>query len=190
MIREISYCLVDRLEKESVLKEDKDIYIHGAKLLISTIIGSCLIFLTGIFTGHILQAIIYEFMMSSSREIMGGYHCKSYRSCIFLYWILFILGFIFEKIYVLNLYNIIVVEIIGLFITYIYSPISHINKPISVNKKKKFHRYSLIYIFIYAFFLNIVFVKKIKYVNWLIYIFIVIQIFTLGGRYDYVKNKK
>lgn len=72
MIYTLSDKLILYLEKNNVLKEDKEIYLYGARLVISTLIGTVLLFLVGIITNHFIEAVLYEIVMSSSRSILGG----------------------------------------------------------------------------------------------------------------------
>lgn len=71
MINNISNIIVNYLDKNNVLKKEKNIYIHGARLLISTLIGTLLLIIIGIISHHFVEAIIYEIIISSSRSILG-----------------------------------------------------------------------------------------------------------------------
>lgn len=44
----------------SLLKKDKEIYIYGIELLISSMIGTILLLFIGFVSHHFVEAIIYE----------------------------------------------------------------------------------------------------------------------------------
>lgn len=190
MINNISNIIVNYLDKNNVLKEEKDIYIHGARLLVSTFIGTSLLIIIGIISHHFVEAIIYEIIISSSRSLLGGYHCKSYIKCIMTYISMFVMGIIFNCYISFNYMSLLILEIISIIITYKYCPVQNINKIISSIKYKKFKIYSIIYILTYICLLNVLYILQFQYIDILIYILFLIQILTLGGIYDYEKSKK
>lgn len=85
MINSISNKIVDCLNKRNILEEDISIYLYGTRLLLSYLLGTSLLLFIGIIINKIVEAIIYEVFMSTSRQILGGYHCKSYKTCIISY---------------------------------------------------------------------------------------------------------
>lgn len=190
MINIISDKLVLYLEKNNVLREEKDIYIHGARLIISSMIGTIILLIIGIITDYFIEAIIYEVIMSSSRSILGGYHCKSYLNCIVTYIGIYIICVLGMKVISYDLISVMLIGIIGLFITYLYCPIENINKLLSFQKKKIFKKYSLIYIIIYVLLMIYMIYLNWLYINFLMNTFIIINILTIGGKLDYEKYKE
>lgn len=102
MIYKLSENIVDYLEKNHVLKEDKEIYLYSTRLMISTLTGTILIFIIGIVTNHFIEAIIYEIVISSSRRILGGYHSKTYFNCILTYMSLFVFVLVIDDFFNIN----------------------------------------------------------------------------------------
>lgn len=190
MIHELSKTIVHYLEKNNTLHEDREIYIHGSNICISTFIGTSLLFVVGILTNHFIEAIIYEVIMSSSRSILGGYHCKSYTKCITTYVSLFIVGIIVIKNISFHFISVVILEILSVIITYIFCPVQNINKTLSPRKYNKFKVYSMIYIFTYICLVNILYVFHFQYRDIFIYMLLLIQILTIGGTCDYEKSKK
>ncbi len=185
MICILSNRLVDYLERCLCLKEDKEIYIYGAELLISSMIGTVLLLFIGFVSHHFVEAIIYEILISSSRSILGGYHCKNYYTCIFSYLIIFMSDLLFIQYFIININQLIFIEILGLLVTIFNCPIDNINKKCTLKKRKIFKGYSVFYITIYIIIMNIMFLFHINYIQIIIYIFININILTLGGRLNY-----
>lgn len=136
MIYKLSENIVDYLEKNHVLKEDKEIYLYSTRLMISTLIGTILIFIIGIVTNHFIEAIIYEIVISSSRRILGGYHSKTYFNCILTYMSLFVFVLVIDDFFQYQLWTVIVIGTLSLILVYKYCPIENVNKLISMKKKK------------------------------------------------------
>lgn len=190
MIYTLSDKLILYLEKNNILKEDKEIYLYGARLVISTFIGTLLLFLVGIITNHFIEAILYEIVMSSSRRILGGYHCKSYTKCIFTYIGIFVVCLIMANICLVNTTTIFVVSIITLLITSILCPIQNVNKLISSKKKRIFRIYSLIYIWVYLLIIIYLYSIDSSFLGMMISMLVMINILTIGGKINYEKNKE
>ena len=57
MIDSLSNKLVNYLDKGNYLDEDKEIYLHGAKLIISEVIGTLLLLVLGLMTNHFIEAV-------------------------------------------------------------------------------------------------------------------------------------
>ncbi len=189
MIVGLSNRLVDYLSHNGVLNEDREIYVHGAGLVISTLIGTILLLIVGAYTGHFIEAVVYEILFSSSRSILGGYHCKSYSHCIACYVGLFILSVFISHLYIFHSVDRIFIEIIGLIIIGTLCPIENVNKTVSTKKRKIFKRYSIIYTIIYLSIMNYLFYIHHFLGNTLVVFFIVINILIIGGKWDYEKHK-
>lgn len=188
MIQDLSSKIVDYLDKEVILKENKEIYLYGARLLISTFIGTAVLMTIGVLGNRLIEAIIYEVVLSTSRQIMGGYHSKSYLGCILIYNIIFIFDVLILDFIEIGLFTLITIEILGFFITYYNCPIDHVNKVISIKKKNIFKKHSILFISVYIVLINIFYFKNNNYTSLLIVIFINIQFLTIGGRLDYYKD--
>lgn len=190
MILKISNQLVDYLEKNNVLTEQKEIYVFGARLVISNIIGTIILLLTGLITGYFMEAIMYEVIMSSSRNILGGYHCHTYFKCIAVYISLYILVLIGINVYRFNLIGIIILSILFLIIVLICCPVENKKKQISQLKRERFKKYSCIYVVTYISIMFCLYILNSKYIQIMIYILIIINLLIIGGKIDYEKTKE
>lgn len=189
MIYRLSVNIVEYLRKQNVLHDDTEIYEYSVRIVISEVIATTLIIIIGLYTHHIIKAVLYELIMSTSRSILGGYHCKTYISCILLYVFLFIINLIMSNIK-LDISIIIFIEVIGMLLTIICNPVINENKPLSNNKKAKFKKLSVIYTVLIIALVNTLIFYYIKFYNFLIYIFITLQILTIGGKIHESKTKK
>lgn len=136
MIYTLSDKLILYLEENNVLKEEREIYLYGAKLAVSSVMGTVLLLVFGLLMDHFIEAVMYELIMSSSRSILGGYHCKSYTKCICTYVGLFVINIMMIEVHSFNIVEVFIISIITLLITLIMCPIQNINKLISSKKKK------------------------------------------------------
>ena len=190
MIQEISRKIVDYLEIHNYLKEEREIYEYGCRSVISSMIGTILILIIGFMTNHPIEAILYEVVISSSRSILGGYHCKSYRSCIITYVNIFAGGLIISHYIKVSWVILLFIEMIGLLITVFLCPVENVNMRLSDVKKTIFNKYSIMYVFILINIINVMFIFDYKYVNIFIYIFMIIHILTVGGVVDNGKDNE
>ena len=190
MIDSLSNKLVNYLDKGNYLDEDKEIYLHGAKLIISEVIGTLLLLFLGLMTNHFIEAVVYEIVLSSTRSILGGYHCKSYAACICTYAGFYLAGVIFLNYYHFTLMTILIVCLIGSINILALGPVDNVNKVASKKKKDVFIRYSKIVLIIYLTIIAALFHIHNGYLDIMVYIFIVINLLMLGGKIDYEKSKK
>ena len=181
--------IVEYLNKHNALYDDKEIYEYSIRIVISEAIATTLIILIGLCTHHFIEAILYEMILSTSRSVLGGYHCKTYTSCILFYIILFIVNLIISKVQ-LDVSMIVLIELVSLIITISCNPIINENKPISYKKKIKFKKISVIYILMLIITIHIMMHYNIQLYNFLIYVIITIQILTIGGKQNERKYKK
>ena len=180
---------INYLEQNKCLKEDKEIYYYSINLLISTFLGTILLFITGYIIDSLILAIIYELSMSSSRIILGGYHCKTHINCIITYVSLFIILIIMTKYFIYSLRLICLIETISLITVSKLCPIENINKKLSPNEKKHFHKYSVIYILILNFFILLLWYINSMYVNFFINLLVILNLSILGGYISYELSK-
>lgn len=190
MIYTLSDKLILYLEKNNVLKEDREIYLYGARLIISTFIGTLLLFIVGILTNYFIEAILYEIIMSSSRSILGGYHCKSYTKCILTYVGLFGMIIVMTKFYSFSIVDMFVIGIMTLLITWTICPIQNTNKFISSQKKRIFRIYSFAYIWVYLLIIVYLFSTDSPFLDVMVSMLVIIDMLTLGGKVEYEKNKE
>lgn len=112
------------LEKKDIIQDDRNVYKYGFEGFISTLAGTVLLIIIGIITNHLIEAIIYEYIFSTLRKYIGGYHCKSHAHCIVLYNSLFVLFMVIETHLRLN-----ILAILGcVILIIIYAPIKNKNK--------------------------------------------------------------
>ena len=126
-----------------------EVYVYGIKLLISSIIGMCVISAIGLFTGYFPQAMIYIVTLSLIKSFAGGYHANTYLKCNTI----FVISFLFS----IFMYRVLIkMSESGIFITIglifvvtlltliLFSPVQHPNKKIEPCDRKKYKIISII----------------------------------------------
>lgn len=190
MIEGLANSFVDYLDQGNYLKEDREIYLHGTKLIISELIGTVVLLLIGLITGNLIEAVIYEVVLSTTRSIMGGYHSDSYAGCIEVYSGFFLIGVIFLNYHHFSLNELLIIAGLGSLNIFVLAPVDHVNKVASVKKRQVYKLYSRITLLIYLIIMAALFNWHSRYLDIFIYIFIVINILLVKGKIDYEKLKK
>jgi accessory gene regulator B len=122
--------------------EDKEVYIYGLELLISTLFTSISILAIAAFIEEISSAIIFLLIHFILKSYTGGYHAEYYFIC-YIYSILTFIVLIFLKNRILLTHKPIVgalLLIVSLIIVFIFAPVTNKNNPktdgeIAKNKK-------------------------------------------------------
>lgn len=190
MIEGLANSFVDYLDRENYLKEDREIYLHGTKLIISELLGTIVLLVIGLITGNLIEAIIYEVVISTTRSIMGGYHSNSYVGCVGVYSGFFLMGVIFLNYHHFSLNELLIIAGMGSLNIFVLAPVDHVNKVASVKKRQVYKLYSRITLLIYLIIMAALFNWHSRYLDIFIYIFIVINILLVKGKIDYEKLKK
>lgn len=190
MIEGLANSFVDYLDRGNYLKEDREIYLHGTKLIISELIGTVILLVIGLITGNLIEAIIYEVVLSTTRSIMGGYHSDSYAGCIEVYSGFFLIGVIFLSYHHFSLNELLVIAGLGSLNIFVLAPVDHVNKVASVKKHQVYKMYSRITLLVYLIIMAALFTWHSSYIDIFIYIFIVINLLLVKGKMDYEKLKK
>lgn len=81
-------------------------------------------------------------------------------------------------------------EVIGMIITIIYKPVINENKSLSHSKKFKFKELLVIYILLIITVIHMLIYYHIQLYNFLIYIFITLQILMIEGKKNEKKTKR
>ena len=119
------------LSKGKIEKSEIDLYNHGSEIIISTIIGFLMVFLTGVLLSSIDSAMIFYVLFVVIRSYTGGYHADTHLKCklTLLFCCVTVVFFtnILEDKYNLIMHTIYVLLFISSVL--IYAPIINGNKP-------------------------------------------------------------
>lgn len=129
--------------KRIISEEEKEIYVYGYEMIITTIIGAVLVFVIAFLTSRLAEAICFFTVFVITRQFCGGYHSKTRIMCsvTFLICYAFVLFFnnVLTPMFGWFIHLIILVPYFAMIFG--YSPIVNENKPltndeIAINHKK------------------------------------------------------
>lgn len=82
MISFLSNRLADFLcGKEIISQDEKEIYIYGYEMIITTILGALLVFVVALLTRRYAEALCFFAVFVVTRQFCGGYHAKTRVMC-------------------------------------------------------------------------------------------------------------
>lgn len=140
MIRLLSSKLADFLcEKSIIPEEDKEIYIYGNELLISSFIGIALVCIVGVLLGEFLSALVFLVVFIINRQFSGGYHASTFIKCTLIFLCDFFVVLFMSKM-MLQYYSPFVwisLTVVHLAVIIDLAPMGNKNKPISPEKRIK-----------------------------------------------------
>lgn len=127
-----------KLLKEGIISpEQEEIYIYGFELILSFLISTTIIFVTGLLLRQIVNTLVFLFLFILIRRCTGGFHATTYLQCklgtIFTYLIIMCLSL---KT-VLPLESFAILALLGGFTILLIGPIENSNKPLSAQEKLK-----------------------------------------------------
>ncbi len=129
-----------------------EVYIYGIELMVSSFIGTVLVFGLGVISGYIAESIIFMLSLSAVRIFSGGYHANTYLKCNIIFVISAIFSFLCYKLYVLYLlqFNSLISGILlllSLTAVVFFAPVENVNKKINDSDRGKFKMLSAVVLF-------------------------------------------
>lgn len=126
-----------------------EIYVYGIKLIISSVVGMCVIFTIGLFTGYFTQAMIYIVTLSLIKSFAGGYHANTYLMCNVISGISFLFALImYFPLLRMSKSEVLITTVLVFCVTLLtiilFSPVEHPNKKIEQSDKKKYKFISIV----------------------------------------------
>lgn len=162
MLNKCAVFCTKRLEKYLTISEDeKEIYVYGFELSISTLFSLSLILVLSLILGHIYYSFFFMLFFFTMRLFCGGYHANTYAKCFIITNLIFLSTVVLTQI-IIDLQLIKIMPFLFALSTltiFIFAPVKNKNHPCSektVNKNRKISRflscfYYLIYICIFLF---------------------------------------
>lgn len=144
MISNLSKVIARFLCKKRIIDETKiEIYQYGYEIILSTIIGFMLILIIGFISKCFFESLIFYFTFVFVRSFTGGYHANSHVKCKLTLILCCILVLYLSSIYLYD-YIILVLFIFYLITVIAFSPIEHINAPLTHELKIRNCKISII----------------------------------------------
>lgn len=139
-------------EKNIIPPEEKNIYAYGYEIMISETVNWVITIIIALFTGKIIETVVYMLAFMRLRGALGGFHASSHTGCIVISAIVYIVCLGIVYLTPVNIYWILITAglILHIGLVLAIAPVAHPNKPF-VNEaeclkfRKKSFRLSGIY---------------------------------------------
>lgn len=140
MITALANHIADFIYSNAELSEEqRDVYVYGYEVIISSVITFVLLIITGIIFKRFFESMAFFLVFYSLRQHTGGYHADTYLKCnlifefnIILVMILSLIDFSFIALLSVN-----IVSFVLCFTSILtLAPMENKNKPISPKSKK------------------------------------------------------
>lgn len=141
MITALANHIADFIYSNTELSEEqRDIYVYGYEIIISSAVSFVLLIATGLIFGRLPESIVFFLTFYTLRQQTGGYHADTYLKCNLVFEIniisvmlLTLIDFPFAASLVVN----ISVFVLCLAVILILAPMENENKPIPPESRPK-----------------------------------------------------
>lgn len=148
MLNYLSRSITDfLLLKEAIKTEEKEIYIYGVQLIISSIINFLICIITSLLFGELLNGLIFFVAFSSLRKFTGGFHSRSFLICNIVFTMIVVVALISNMLIgaiFAGTPMIVLLIILTMLCLILFSPVYNKNKVLTDNERKKFRIISII----------------------------------------------
>lgn len=138
MIRLLSSKLADLLVRNKIVAiEDRDVFIYGYEILISSVIGAFSVLLLGVFLNTFVESLLFLIIFVTIRQCTGGYHANSYMKCIVSFVAIYVCVIIVLN-FVLPYYSLLIwaiISVVCMSVILDLAPIENPQKPLTVEIK-------------------------------------------------------
>ena len=127
----------------------REVYIYGIELLISSTISTLVILLIGLITHTFWESVIFLISLSAIRVYTGGYHSMTYLRCNIisaLSYVAIVVCIYLFKDFISNQIVMLSGYILTMVLAFIFAPVKHENKELSMADIKKYKLLSLLMI--------------------------------------------
>lgn len=147
MLNKLSVLLTEKmLQKGSITKEDRELYVYGSFMLLSHLLYLVLICIVGLLLGCILESLVFYVAFQFIRRYAGGYHAKTESRCEILSALSLVVCIVLirlSKSYDLQTVMFIL-SIISSVCIAIFSPLDTPEKSLSKKERNYFRKISLV----------------------------------------------
>lgn len=116
-------------------KDDFEIFVYGAELLLSSIVNTVLVLAIGLVFGRMPETLLFLIFFCPLRKYSGGFHASSYWSCSLIFCIYFSLLCGFVETIPLGFR--LAMASFDALIVWLLAPVEDPNKPIRGKRKEK-----------------------------------------------------
>lgn len=194
MQHRLSEYIADFLLSQKVIKkQEKEIYVYGTQLVISSLINLLICITISLLLGELINGLIFFAIFSSLRRFTGGFHCKTFIMCNVVFSSVLalallsntFLGKVFE-----NYVIVMVTAIFNLICILLFSPVYNENKKLTYIQKRRFLISSIIVYAIHiAFYLTLLIVFDVK-LNIIVIGDLIVSLMIIWGVINNIVMKK
>lgn len=145
MLQDISEDITFILLKNKIIDiEDRDIYVYGFQVILSTLIVTGSLLSLGVLLNKIPLTLGFMVTFISLRTYTGGYHAEKFKSCFTITMTIYLSQLLINIIIPDNFKKSIgiICIIIASLIIYRLTPVQHKNNPLSLKERNKYRRIS------------------------------------------------
>lgn len=143
MIEKMSTFITGKMLLSGVIcEDDKEIYVYGIDIMLSTLITCVLVFLLGLLTFGIHLSLFYLLTTAPLRRFGGGWHANTHYMCALVQCLVFLLVSIIAIAIVehVSIWMLIIVQAVCYFVICVKAPAEHPDNPILVQRMMLFSK--------------------------------------------------
>ena len=151
MYRKLSVNITDSFIARNVVGEDdREIYEYSLEVFLSDFVYFTVAALSAMFSGSVLQSLIFFSGFFLIRKYAGGFHADTYTRCHFLFWLNQVLMIIAVKEISpkIQCWLSILFAVLSFILVLLFAPVDNENKPFTNEEKRKFRNRSRITVII------------------------------------------
>lgn len=133
------------IHNDAISKEDYELYSYGFETLISFIVNIIVILFIGFVFDKFGQTLLFLACYCPIRQFTGGYHANSYRNCLLLFILIFLINMCILNNLVYKNFNEIVIGLtfISCIGIYLLAPVEHRDNPLSNEDKRHYKKVAI-----------------------------------------------
>lgn len=132
--------------KDIISQDEKEIYIYGYEMIITTILGAVLVFGIALLTGRFAEALCFFVVFVITRQFCGGYHSQTRVMCSVTFMLCYVAVLFFnsvlEPVYSWFIHLLIFIPYFAAILG--YAPIVNENKPLTDSEVVINHKKSIV----------------------------------------------
>lgn len=143
--RNFDYKTVELLIDNKVINPDqKDLYLYGIKQLRRFVLNIATSLMVGLVFNMVFESILFSAFFIPLRQFAGGYHARTPKICYVSSIGLLVVALLIIKCLPINSWALLTIAVITLVVLCIFAPSESENKPLSIQERKTYKKYSLV----------------------------------------------
>lgn len=180
------------LKNQTIEIEDRDTYIYGLEIILSSLIVTGSLLTLGIILNKFLLTLIFILIFVILRSFTGGYHSQKFQSCLVISLSIYTSVLLLNYFVPVNLKDEIgIISLIACGLTiYRFAPVEHKNHPLLEEEKRKYRKISRVIISLILLFTLIGYLGIIKFIDYYFMISLTVTAITILMIIPILKGEK